>query len=254
MKNYSKNIYEIETLGFTIVENVFNSKEVSDLRSHLKTALEDDIKRFSGVSRKNPDLVVDLTIHHPIFLKALDNDIIQNFLSQLLDEGSILYSYTSTILRPVVASAVHNMHVDTNKFIPNYITGIVMTIPLEDFTNENGATLYLPGSQNLSTVPSEETFSKYALSTERKAGDVLFFNPRVFHRAGNNNTSQIRYGLTAYATRSFFKQRFDFPRMIPKESLNGLSDRLINFLGYNARVPESLEQYYLPAEERLYKL
>mgnify|MGYP000048772132 CR=1 FL=1 len=78
----------------------------------------------------------------------LDKDVIHQLLSHFLGEGCTLYSYTSTILRPHVDSYVHKMHVDTYKFIPNYITGILLTIPLEDFTKENGATLYLPGSQS----------------------------------------------------------------------------------------------------------
>ncbi len=254
MRNYDRNIYEIQTLGFTIVENVVSPNLLAELKNELKKALEDDNKLFAHHEGKNPNLVVDLTIHDPLFIRMLDNDDILDFFYTVMDKNCILYSYTSTILKPhVKETPVQQMHVDTHKFIPNYISGVVMTLALEDFTDENGATLYLPGSQNLQSAPSEETFSKYSISTSRKAGDALFFNPRVYHRGGNNTTNNIRYGLTLYATWPYFKQRFDFPRMIPKDSLNGLSDRLINFLGFNARVPESLDQYYLPAEKRAFK-
>jgi ectoine hydroxylase-related dioxygenase (phytanoyl-CoA dioxygenase family) len=254
MINYDKHIYELETLGYTIVENVFSPTVVNDLKEHLKIALEEDEKMFSSQAAKNPDLIVDMSIHHPVFLQSLDNDKMMEIFSRILGSNCILYSYTSTILKPKKKSGVHNMHIDTNKFIPNYITGVVMTMPLDDFTNENGATLYLPGSHNSSTVPSEETFSKYSQSTARKAGDALFFNPRVFHRAADNNTDKIRYGLTIYATRNFFKPRFNFQRMIPKETLPLLSERVTNFLGFNARIPESMEEFYLPADKRIYKV
>ncbi len=254
MASYDKYVYEIETLGYTIVPGVFDKPMCDELKKHLKTALEDDLKMFGDKKGKKPDLAVDLTIHNPVFIKALDNDIIMELCTRMLGNGCILYSYTSTILKPNKQSAVHDMHIDTNKFIPNYLTGLVMTVALDDFNEENGATLYMPGSHNLVNSPSEDTFVQNAQSTARKAGDVLFFNPRVFHRAGRNISNETRYGVTVYATRSFFKQRFDFPRMIPKENLKGASERLITFLGFNSRVPDSVNTYYLPAEERSYKL
>jgi len=245
MKDYARNVYEFNTLGFTIVENVVDADTISKIKAELKNAISDDRKWFAHHERKNPDLVVDLSIHNPLFLRVLDNDNILNVLYTLLDKTCTLYSYTSTILNPKVKeTAVQQMHVDTNKFIPNFVSGVVMTLALEDFTDENGATLYLPGSQNLKEAPSVETFSKYAISTARNAGDALFFNPRVYHKAANNNTDNIRYGLTMYATWPYFKQRFDFPRMIPGKSLEGLSDRLLAFLGFNARMPDTLDQYY----------
>jgi ectoine hydroxylase-related dioxygenase (phytanoyl-CoA dioxygenase family) len=252
MINFDKHIYELETLGYTIVEKVFDQATLDALREQLKLTLEEDNKMFNGMGSKRDELAVDLSIHHPIFIRALDNDIIFDLCTRVLG-NPILYSYTSTILKPKVDSLVQNIHIDSNKFIPNYISGIVMTIPLEDFNNENGATLYLPGSQNVEAAPSPETFDRYAVSTARKAGDVLFFNPRVYHRAARNNTDKIRYGLTAYATRSFFKQRFDFPRMIPKENLEGLSARMISFLGFNSRMPDSVEKYYKASEQMAYK-
>lgn len=250
MISFEKHIYELETLGFTIVPNIFSSELVIRLKEKLKIALEEDNKMFSDKAGKNPDLIVDLTIHNHDFLKALDNDVIQEIFSRMLGNDAILYSYTSTILKPDTVGGVRDIHIDTNKFIPNYVTGIVMTMALDDFTEENGATLYLPGSHVLNAAPEEEIFSKNSLSTARKAGDALFFNPRVFHRAGINKTNNIRYGITAYATRAFIKQRFDFPRMVPKETLKVLSERMIRFLGFHSRVPDSLEQYYLPPEKR----
>jgi len=254
MTDDNRHLYELATLGFTIVKGVFDAPTVAELRAQLQVALLNDQKWFADKAGKKADLVVDLTIHHPAFLQALDNEIMQHLFSQVFGDTYILYSYTSTILQPGTVSAVHTIHVDTNKFIPGYVTGLVMTVALDDFTDENGATLYLPGSHNCLNAPSAETFAQYAVSTARSCGDALFFNPRVFHRAGENNSDRMRYGLTIYATRAFMKPRFDFPRMIPQESLANVSERVRRFLGFHARVPESLEQYYLPPEQRMYKV
>ncbi len=214
------------------------------MKHKIDQALKLDNDKFGKFKGKREELIIDLSIHDKYFLSAIDNDIIFEFCNLVLDNNPILYSYTSTILKPRVESKVQEIHIDSNKFIKDYITGLVMTIPIDDFTDENGATLYLPGSHNRENKPTDDTFNNYCVSTSRKAGDILFFNPRVWHKAGNNSTDKIRYGLTLYATRSFIKQRFDFPNMIPYENLIGQSDRIISFLGYNSCPPKSVEHYY----------
>ena len=49
------------------------------------------------------------------------------------------------------------------------------------------------------------------------------------------------------------KQRFDFPRMIPPEYLENVSERVKRFLGFDVRLPSSQDEFYVPEEKRLYK-
>ena len=49
------------------------------------------------------------------------------------------------------------------------------------------------------------------------------------------------------------RQRFDYPRLVPKEVTEQLNEVGRRFLGFNVRVPTSLEEFYLPPEQRLYK-
>jgi ectoine hydroxylase-related dioxygenase (phytanoyl-CoA dioxygenase family) len=41
--------------------------------------------------------------------------------------------------------------------------------------------------------------------------------------------------------------------MITSEQLNGLDEMQRQLLGFNVRVPASMDEYYLPEAERLYK-
>ncbi|MEZ5224997.1 MAG: hypothetical protein R2743_26135 [Ilumatobacteraceae bacterium] len=59
--------------------------------------------------------------------------------------------------------------------------------------------------------------------------------------------------MTINACRSYMRQRFDYPRMIGPEIASSLSPVLRRLLGYDVRVPTSLEEYYLPEDQRLYK-
>jgi ectoine hydroxylase-related dioxygenase (phytanoyl-CoA dioxygenase family) len=49
------------------------------------------------------------------------------------------------------------------------------------------------------------------------------------------------------------RQRFDYPRLVPPELVAQLGPAGRRFLGFNVRVPTSLDEYYVPEEKRLYK-
>ena len=251
LKNdFEKHLYEIETLGFTIIKQVVSEDDCSRMKKLIDLELEKDYDKYGKYSGKSKDLIVDLISTNNDFLSIIENDVFFKMFSLVLGEENILYSYTSTILRPKVYDAVQNIHVDSYKFIPGFHHGLLATIALDDFTDQNGATLYLAGSQHLEDKPSDETFNTYSLSTSRKKGDVIFFNPRVWHKAGYNNTDFTRYAMTIYATRPFIKQRFDFTKMLSENYLKPLSERMIKFLGFNSIPPVSVDEYYSSVKEK----
>jgi len=49
------------------------------------------------------------------------------------------------------------------------------------------------------------------------------------------------------------KQQLDYPRALGDEFGASLSPVLRQVLGYNARVPASLDEWYQPPERRLYQ-
>jgi hypothetical protein len=48
------------------------------------------------------------------------------------------------------------------------------------------------------------------------------------------------------------RQRFDYPRLVSPELIARLGPVGRRFLGMNVRVPVSLDEYYVPPEQRLY--
>ena len=59
--------------------------------------------------------------------------------------------------------------------------------------------------------------------------------------------------LTLNVCRSYMRQRFDYPRLVPPEAIAALGPVGRRFLGFDVRMPVSLEEYYVPPEHRLYK-
>jgi len=79
------------------------------------------------------------------------------------------------------------------------------------------------------------------------------FDSNLWHAAGINRSDRPRRALTLAFTRPFMKQQLDYPRALGYARREALSPTLRQLLGYNARVPASLDEWYQPPDKRLYK-
>ena len=256
MKNidWQKHFEELDRDGFTIVPDIVDrAEEIAELKSQVLKAIEVDAEEYMGLPGKEEFIVLDLVTRGSAFLRLLENEKMHHFFSRFLGDTCILYSFTSTVLMPHQHHYTSNIHTDMPRLIPGYHLGLLMTLALDDFTEDNGATYYLPGSHRTLERPSDEEFYSNSVRVTRQAGDAAFFHPRVWHAGGTNKTENIRSGCTVYACRSWMRQRFDFPRMTNEEILSQLGERGKAFLGYNVRVPTNLKEFYAPPEKRLYK-
>ena len=244
---------EIDELGYAFVPGIVSAEEIAELRSQLEQAIIDDMDEFGDLEGKQEYMIVDMLRRGNAFVRLLENDAMHRVFGRILGQTCVLYAYASMFLRPGEEPPATKMHIDTHRFISNYHTGILMTLALDDFTAENGATRILPRSHKSERVPSKEEFLKNSVCAERKAGDVVFLSNRIFHSAMINRTEETRYGVAVYACRSFMKQRLDYPRLVTPEILSQLGEKGRAFLGFNVRVPTSCEEFYLPENERLYK-
>jgi len=239
--------------GFVIVPNVLPRDEALALRAPLQQAIDDDLKTWGS----NPHYIDHWMVHNLMvrgrpFLHLLEHPVMHEYLSAALDEHCVIYAYTTSSMPPRGANYSRRVHVDSPRVIPGYVTNVGWLLALDDFTEENGATYCLPGSQERLDVPSETEFYGNAVRWLPRAGDAVMFNARLFHAGGENKTDRARHALTMNVCRSYMRQRFDYPRLVPQDLVDELGPVGRRFLGFNVRVPASLEEYYVPPEKRLY--
>jgi len=244
---------EFVSNGVVLFENVIPEKSLKCLKKELEVAISLD-----AVERPN---AFDIGMVHNCMFRGqamsdlLDCEEMNSFVSDILGHSFILYAYQSSSLQPGIEEGNFGsrVHVDSPRFIENYITNIGVIFPLDDFTEQNGGTYYLPGSQNIAELTKEEEFYSKAKRLVCKKGDMVVFNARVHHAAGVNSTDKVRHALTMNFCRSYMRQRFDFPRMASSHSTLLRSENVKKLLGWNVRMPTALEEFYLPPKERLYK-
>jgi ectoine hydroxylase-related dioxygenase (phytanoyl-CoA dioxygenase family) len=246
-------LVEIENRGFTVVPSVIAEAEVKILREALEIAIGEDFQRWGERDYVNANMVLNLMSRGADFVRLLDNDVLHAYLTPLLSDTCILYAYTSSSMPPSGTNYARRIHVDCPRFILGYATNIGITLALDDFTEENGATYMLPGSHRIREAPSEDDFNRGAERVLPRAGEAIIFNARTWHRGGVNRTNRYRHAVTMNVCRSYMRQQFDFPRMIDAGIVDKLGDRGRRFLGFDVRMPVSLDEYYRPPELRPYK-
>jgi ectoine hydroxylase-related dioxygenase (phytanoyl-CoA dioxygenase family) len=82
---------------------------------------------------------------------------------------------------------------------------------------------------------------------------MLVFDSTLWHAAGANTSGRDRVAINHQFTRSFFKQQVDYVRALGDEIVLAQQPRTQQLLGWYTRVVKSLDEYYRPAEERLYR-
>ena len=167
----------------------------------------------------------------------------------ILGEDCIVYTMTTSSIPPNSKIYTHRIHNDDPLFISSYATRFAAMIMLNDFTTENGAPRFLLGSHLQSSPPSETAFEK-AITIKGKAGSVIFFNPRIWHAGGTNTTDKWRHSIILGMVRSWIKQRFDIPRLIPNEVRKTLSEDQSRFLGFASAPPSSIQEFYDRGKDR----
>jgi ectoine hydroxylase-related dioxygenase (phytanoyl-CoA dioxygenase family) len=252
---------EIAERGYAIIPDALAPRRVAALRDELTAAIEADLVSFEveekRTGRPHPDrwMVQNAMLRGPELARMLEHAQMHAYFEKFLSATCILYAYQTSSMPPHGTNYSHRVHIDCPRLIPGYATNMGAFFALDDLTEENGATYFLPGSQLATEAPSEEEFMAHAERALCPAGSLIVINPRVWHRGGDNLTDKPRHALTIGACRSYMRSRFDFPRLIENTG-SDILDRVGSvgrrFLGYNVRVPASMEEYYLPPDQRLY--
>jgi ectoine hydroxylase-related dioxygenase (phytanoyl-CoA dioxygenase family) len=243
----------IRDRGFAVVPGVLDEETTAEMKQALLRAIEEDLAAWEGRDYPDAWMVHNLMVRHPVFARFLENPVLHAHLSPLLGDTCILYAYTSSSMPPSGANFSHRVHVDSPRVIPGYWTNVGVMVALDDYTTENGATRYLPHSYEREDLPSLEEFLERSEETKPRAGEAVVFNARTWHMGGMNRTSTPRHAITLNVCRSYMRQRFDYPRLVGDETLAHIGETGRRFLGFNVRMPASLEEYYLPEPQRLYK-
>ena len=250
----AEHAYAMQTRGYNVIPRFLEPAHCERLKAALQRTL-DDYAPKAGSERSTLDryLMHDLVCRDLEFAKLLDDPRLQGLVAPILGEHWIMYAFTSSSVPPGGTNYGRRVHVDSPRHVPNYASNVGLIWALDAFTKESGGTEVLPGSHNSPDTPAEDYFDRNCTQVECPQGSLIVFQARLFHRSGLNGSRHFRHALTMNVCRSFMKQRMDWVRFVPRPIADALGPQGRRLLGYDTRLPASLDEFFVPEDQRLYK-
>jgi ectoine hydroxylase-related dioxygenase (phytanoyl-CoA dioxygenase family) len=195
-----------------------------------------------------------------IFRKILFTASVRAVVDHVLGEDYLLSSFSANIAKP--GGAPMNLHTD-QWWMPNPINRGPSPLPvgsitrersnlageeepamvapcvcanvmwmLNDFSEENGGTRFVPGSHLRGRPPTARDNNENTLAAEGSAGTAMVFDGRLWHGTGANVSSKNRFGLLTTFCGPQFRPQENFTVGARPEMLTEASPELLALLGF----------------------
>ncbi len=242
-KNHLERAFDgLERDGFAVVPDVLSGEQVARLRSRLvevaqrerEAGIDHDPRWEDGPQNQR---VFGLLTKGAEFVELVEHPVALALMEHVLGPTFLLSSITANITGP--DGYPMYMHFDQD-YVPqpwppvSLVANIIWM--LDDFTEENGATRFVPGSHHEDhTGWSPEYMSRRSAETIAVGGSVgslVCLCGRVLHQTGANMTSnQRRHGIIAYYCQPWIRQQENFSLSILPEMWPSLSPKVRDLVG-----------------------
>lgn len=164
-----------------------------------------------------------------IFRRLMMNPVVLTLMRHLLGEDILLFNLSANIARK--GGLPMKLHADQTVFDTPYPLMVNCVWMLQDFTEENGATLVVPGSHKLARQPKpDDPVETVPLIGSR--GTIVLFEGRLWHGTGVNLTDEPRCGLLAPYCKVWHRQQEHFTMSVAPEVLEACSEEQLTLLGF----------------------
>lgn len=232
--------------GIVLLKNVIDASGIQLIENGLMSAIEEE--RLINNDSENPFFDASLLpfVSSPEIARVFDNEQFLQPFDWCLGKDSIVYACISACIKPNKHSYTARIHRDSNVAINDFRMRFVALIMLSDFTVENGSTYFLKGSHRQFEQPTHDDFYGSAEQITGQAGDVIYFDPLIWHAAGENKTDERRNALLIGMVHPWMKQWIDIPAAFKEAQVDtsNFSDVVLEKLGFRHQTPRSVKEFH----------
>jgi ectoine hydroxylase-related dioxygenase (phytanoyl-CoA dioxygenase family) len=257
----AQTLSEVQETGCALVGDVLDEGALAETKERMYAA-QRSIREQVGTHRLERAgelgvlrLLAAVDEH---FLQLLEIPEVLAVVDGTVSDTAILHLQNGLILPSFQPGQVPStfqttFHQDFPRYLNGYLASVNLFFAIDEFTEENGATLVAPGTHQRGDRPSIDELTRIAVPVICGAGSMLVFDSTLWHAAGANVSGRDRIAINHQFTRSFIKQQVDYVRALGDERVLRQPPRTQQLLGWYTRVVTSLDEYYQPPEKRLYR-
>jgi len=248
---------DLKETGLGVIRGVLNAVELQRVRDAVDRAIDED--RRKGVPVEgfafDPDdrnvRLFDLVNKDAVFRELVEHPLAMTMVRETIGDSILLSNFSGNRTAP--GSGAMGMHSDQGYVPGPWHEPMAFNVAwaIDDFTAENGATRFVPGSHLKGHGPSPED-SALTAPIECPAGSIFLLDGRTWHQTGaNTSADQTRIGLFAYYIKGFLRPQWNWYTTMRPEVLAGASEQLREMLGYGSNPTSGLEVLYLQSVDEL---
>ena len=222
--------------GYVIVTGMMSADDVQAARADL-----DRVLRATPTGR-NPFEGYSTQRIYALFAKTrlFDRAATDPLLLGVLDEVLGHYQLSAPVgIRIGPGEAAQILHRDDSVYpVPEPHPPLVVNTmwPLDEFTPENGATRFIPGSHAWPAGRRPKPDDPVAQAV-MSPGSAMFYLGSLWHGGGANQTAQPRLGVILEYAAGWLRQQENNVLAVPRSVVRELPERLQELLGYNIYPP-----------------
>ena len=260
--NWASGVLEqLCSVGYAVVEDVLSGSFIKTTRDAMYRTQEKIVREVGAerLAEAGESGVLRLMMKYdPHFFKFLEIPELLTVVNNTVSETAVMHLQNGFILPSLAEEQTsgvfqHSFHQDFPRFLNGYVASINIMFAIDEFTEATGATRFVPKTHQQASPPDQNYLRRNATVVECAPGSMIVFDSTLWHAAGTNLSGKDRLAINHQFTRSYIKQQIDYVRALGDAAVLKQLPRTQQLLGWYTRVVTSLDEYYRPEHDRLYR-
>jgi ectoine hydroxylase-related dioxygenase (phytanoyl-CoA dioxygenase family) len=221
--------------GALIIDDLADVELIDRVTSEMRPYIDATPPGSDEFSGRNTRRTGALIARSPASHELIQHPTILEVTAKLLDRAQSYQLHLTQVISIGPDSPGQSIHrdqwaFDFFEFPSDYHVQCNTIWALTDFTEENGATRLMPGSQDLAN--SFEHTVDETVPAEMAKGSCLLYTGKVYHGGGANRSDEIRMGLNITYDVGWLRQEENQYLSVPHDVAVTLPDDLLRLMGY----------------------
>ena len=221
--------------GALIVDDLADVDLIDRVMSEMAPWIDATPPGSDDFSGRNTKRTGALVARSPASRELIQHPTILEVTGKLLDRAQSYQLHLTQVISIGSDSPGQSIHrdqwaFDFFEFPSDYHVQCNTIWAMTDFTEANGATRLMPGSQDLPN--SFDHTVDETVPAEMSKGSCLLYTGKVYHGGGANTSDETRVGLNITYDVGWLRQEENQYLSVPREIAETLPDELLRLMGY----------------------